>query len=564
MPDDLVIQAPRQGISQSPHTGFADVRNLDVTSVPGVAQLNTIAVKVSGSTVTAQVTWFARNPTTTGEIYAADSSGNIYKSSDSGATWAVLQGAQALSTNGLAIWKDYLFNAHPSTIDVYGPLSGATFTVTIASPAVFTKTGHGLVANDTIIFSTSGALPTGLTAGTRYYVIAAGLTADNFEVSTSQGGSAVNTSGSQSGTHTYTAWDLNWPTGQPIDTDSLWHPMLVSKNDNKLYGGAGRYVFSVEELSTFAPGTSGTFTFTPQALNLPSPYRIKCIEELNGYLMLGTWQGSNVYDIRIGDIFPWDRSSPSFGQPIETEDYGVHAMLNDGNALIVLAGIEGTVYRCDGANAYPIAKLPYYLDSDEVLEWFPGSICKYKEKVFFGTGSSSFNGGHGIYSLQQTAKGNIISLEHLNSQLTDGTSVVVRNSALLPVTRNTLLIGWRSDTNFGIDLTSASSFAYTTDYSGYFDSPLYVVGSNRNPREFTELDLQLAKKLATGQGIRVKYRTNLTDSFSTIGTYNFTNLGAITSYSTPPGIPKCQLLQIRVEILGTSTTTPQFKSLTLR
>ncbi len=77
------------------------------------------------------------------------------------------------------------------------------FTVTIASPGVFTATAHGLALNDTVIFNTDGALPTGLTADTTYYVITAGLTADAFEVSTTQGGSAVNTSGSQSGNHSF-------------------------------------------------------------------------------------------------------------------------------------------------------------------------------------------------------------------------------------------------------------------------------------------------------------------------------------------------------------------------
>lgn len=76
-----------------------------------------------------------------------------------------------------------------------------TFTVTIASPGVFSKTAHGLAAGDKVVFSTTGALPTGLTAGTTYYVISAGLTADAFEVSATDGGSAVNTSGAQSGTH---------------------------------------------------------------------------------------------------------------------------------------------------------------------------------------------------------------------------------------------------------------------------------------------------------------------------------------------------------------------------
>lgn len=85
------------------------------------------------------------------------------------------------------------------------PDTTATITMTIASPAVVTWTDHGLQAGSTVVFTTTGALPTGVTAGTRYYVISTGLTASAFQFSATEGGSAVNTSGSQSGTHTGTA-----------------------------------------------------------------------------------------------------------------------------------------------------------------------------------------------------------------------------------------------------------------------------------------------------------------------------------------------------------------------
>lgn len=75
-------------------------------------------------------------------------------------------------------------------------------TMTIASPCVVTLTNHGLNLNDAVSFTTTGALPTGVTSGTTYYVISAGLGASTFEISATVGGSAVNTSGSQSGTHT--------------------------------------------------------------------------------------------------------------------------------------------------------------------------------------------------------------------------------------------------------------------------------------------------------------------------------------------------------------------------
>ena len=77
--------------------------------------------------------------------------------------------------------------------------SAATVTVTIASPGVMTWAGHNFAANDTIVLSTSGALPTGLSANTIYFV--RNPAADTFELSATSGGASINTSGSQSGTH---------------------------------------------------------------------------------------------------------------------------------------------------------------------------------------------------------------------------------------------------------------------------------------------------------------------------------------------------------------------------
>ena len=81
----------------------------------------------------------------------------------------------------------------------------STVTISIGSPAVISWTSHGRVVNEEVVFSTTGALPTGLTAGTTYYVISAGLVPNSFEVSATPGGVAVNTSGTQSGTQTGTS-----------------------------------------------------------------------------------------------------------------------------------------------------------------------------------------------------------------------------------------------------------------------------------------------------------------------------------------------------------------------
>lgn len=78
-----------------------------------------------------------------------------------------------------------------------------TVTISNASPGVVTWTAHGLLPDTAVVFTTTGALPTGLTAGTTYYVKTV-LTVDTFTVSATKGGAAIDTSSAGSGTHTGT------------------------------------------------------------------------------------------------------------------------------------------------------------------------------------------------------------------------------------------------------------------------------------------------------------------------------------------------------------------------
>lgn len=82
-----------------------------------------------------------------------------------------------------------------------GPRNYNTFTVTIAAPGVITSTAHGLTWKDQVVFATTGALPTGIVADTYYYVIP--IDTDTFSVASSSTGTAITTTGTQSGTHSY-------------------------------------------------------------------------------------------------------------------------------------------------------------------------------------------------------------------------------------------------------------------------------------------------------------------------------------------------------------------------
>jgi hypothetical protein len=66
-----------------------------------------------------------------------------------------------------------------------------TCTVTATTPGVFTLTGHGFAAGQPVYFSSDGTSPGGLTRLVPYYVIATGLTTDNFQVSTLPSGTGI-------------------------------------------------------------------------------------------------------------------------------------------------------------------------------------------------------------------------------------------------------------------------------------------------------------------------------------------------------------------------------------
>lgn len=91
---------------------------------------------------------------------------------------------------------------------LFGNISAVvgTVTISIATPGVVTKSSHPFQTGDCIHLTTTGALPTGLSASTNYYVIYNDI--NSFWLATTYAnainGTKINTSGSQSGDHTIT------------------------------------------------------------------------------------------------------------------------------------------------------------------------------------------------------------------------------------------------------------------------------------------------------------------------------------------------------------------------
>lgn len=103
-----------------------------------------------------------------------------------------------------------------------GCASEGEVTISVATPGVITwPDGHGLEAGSPVMFSPEGGnLPTGLTADTVYYVVAAGLTPTTFSVAATPGGAAIATTAAGTAT-SITA------TAQPAGTTDLFFGLAM-------------------------------------------------------------------------------------------------------------------------------------------------------------------------------------------------------------------------------------------------------------------------------------------------------------------------------------------------
>lgn len=150
---------------------------------------------------------------TTYYVSASSLNVNDFRINDLNGFSVTITGSSAPTVTGLAFYG-MVPNFQTLSTDATEALTSATVTITIATPGVVTWTAHGFSAGQAISFVTTGALPTGLTAGTIYFVSVTSLAANTFQLATTYanaiaGTPVVNTSGTQSGVHSGIAYGSN-------------------------------------------------------------------------------------------------------------------------------------------------------------------------------------------------------------------------------------------------------------------------------------------------------------------------------------------------------------------
>jgi hypothetical protein len=205
LPSPFVAGTTYHVVSTSGYTfSLAATSGGTAISTVGSAQsgVHTVTAKASSTAAAGGGTVRAAYQIDTGEAYAVGVVGWGAGGWGSGA-WGI--GTE--STQTFRQWsqsnfgEDLIFGPRGGGIyywDASFGLTGNTFTVTIATPAIL-STSITLTNGMVLVLTTDGALPTGLNVGQNYYVI--NTTGTSCQLSATYNGAAINTTGSQSGTH---------------------------------------------------------------------------------------------------------------------------------------------------------------------------------------------------------------------------------------------------------------------------------------------------------------------------------------------------------------------------
>jgi hypothetical protein len=271
-----------------------------------------------------------------------------------GAWGAGTWGVGVTTVNAIQLWsqnnfgEDLIYAPRGGGIYYWSAQIGVTplvFTVTIATPAVLTV---ALRNGTAVVLNTTGALPTGLSVGTVYYVVGSSGTTCN--LSATFGGAAINTSGSQSGTQTISARGIDiTQLGGASDCPTVQNTIFVADVSRFVFAfGCNDYGSTVQDPMLLRWSDQESVTnWTPAATNQAGSIRLShgseivtCVQTRQEIVV---WTDSSIYSLQYqGSPVVW--SSQLLGDNISI--IGPNAAVV-ASGVIYWMGVE-KFYKYDG------------------------------------------------------------------------------------------------------------------------------------------------------------------------------------------------------------------------
>jgi hypothetical protein len=221
--------------------------------------------------------------------------------------------------------------------------------------------------------------------------------------------------------------------------DDTYHPMRVV--NEVLFIGDGYQVAQVD---------SGTFS--ANALDIESTYRISALGKYGTDLLIGTIIASNVLH---ADIFRWNTWSVSYTVADTLPHAGINAFLEMDNSTLVSAGTKGHIYEFNGSQAVPYGRIQgvFSTGTNEKVKVFPQSTLNFDGTPLFGVSQVNGNAAkYGVYSLSRYSSSypRVFNVDYLAST---GNETNMQYGAILS-TGDQFLVAWKdvNGSTVGVDI----------------------------------------------------------------------------------------------------------------
>jgi len=329
----------------------------------------------------------------------------------------------------------------------------------------------------------------------------------------------------------------NWQTS--LNGTTEWRPIYAFRNFIAV--GNGRYLAHWDGA-----------TWTAQKITFPPGWFVHCIGEVGSYLAIGVNDGADPATATRGLVFLWDGTSSTYNDFVSVDDGPINAILGRQNKLFIWAGHKGNIYVYAGG-VQKIKKVPFVGDKKTIYT-YPGTTSNWEGMVCFGlAGGTSATVYREVYSWGRPNKNypDVLNIEFPISTGTVKTTDV--DIGAVKAIGNSLYIGWKDDTDYGVDLVSTTTNQLSVTWESRIFS-LTKLGTFRGFRLFF-------KPLASGETLTLKYKADLQSSWQTIGTATYASDGAITHkfFSKFGSVIQAMDIQFQITLAGTSTMPTVYK-----
>jgi len=575
---DLVISGFEGGIADSPFNGIANISNLNISYIDGVAYVNyqKQACTFSGGTLQRPI---YKTVSDQGLIYIADFDGSstsqVWKQSAvNSSTFNLLTGATyTTQIYGMQFWQNYLIVFRSNYVEICGdgggdsgitssnwntsPYSSTTGSWPIKVSVTVTSTTSPLAGSTTITiqsYNDGSGTPTVWNGATGTYLadFVGTYGTQTVVASLIQGSATVNFSPALLTNMSGTTFTVRMYDGTPVSPITN-KTSLTSINDGNLYFCNGHYVgaWLVPPFTTMVKKDFKTFRYNAASLGLPKTDGAICLTEARNLLLIAGYH----------KIYPWDRISPQWQNPIPLHE-NIYKMINILNNVYICAGYKGNIYISNGYNCELFKKIPDSITGVVDPKWVYGDIMENRNNLYFQASAvnsaNQNNISTGVYKLDISSK----SLT-LDSQYSAGlTPAGLRTDYGLLINNNNIQsLDYDNYYSAIAATTNIVNFNNTTLWNNsesFIETDIIPIGTSVQPKTFGSAEFKLDQAMTSGDSITLYARQSLSDSYVQLGT---TTTAVLSEFYPSVSFQNWQWIQCKIvfNTNGSSTTSSKVR-----